>query len=42
MCLTGREAKAHWQAIGVHNGMYLARKSTSRSAHMLRSIARDA
>src|SRR5262245_46101425 len=42
MYLTRGEAKAHWQAIGVHNGVNLARKCTSSSAHMLRSIARDA
>ena len=42
MGLTGREAEVHWQTIGVHNNVNLARKSASRTAHMLLFIARDA
>jgi hypothetical protein len=35
MRLTGCEAEVHWQAIGVRNGVNLARKSASRPAHVL-------
>jgi hypothetical protein len=42
MSLTGREAQADWQAIGVHNGVNLAGKSASRTAHVLLSIRRNA
>ena len=42
MRLTGSEAKAHRQAIGVHDGVNLARQSASRTAHVLLSVARDA
>ena len=42
MRLTGREAELHRQTIGVHDGVNLAGKSASRTAHMLFSVARDA
>jgi hypothetical protein len=42
MRLTEREAELHRQTIGVHDGVNLAGKSASGTAHMLLSVARDA
>ena len=41
MRLTGREAEATRQTIGVYDGVDLAGKSTSRTAHMLLFVACD-
>jgi hypothetical protein len=42
MRLAGCNGELHWQTIGVDNGVNLAREPTSRTAHVLFSIVRDA
>ena len=41
MRLTGREAEANRETIGVHDSVNLAGKSASRTAHMLLFVACD-
>jgi hypothetical protein len=36
------QGSIHWQTIGVHNSVNLARESASRTAHVLSSIVCDA
>jgi hypothetical protein len=42
MSFAGCKGERHRQAVGVHDGVYLARQSASRPTHMLLSIARGA
>ena len=41
VCLTGREGKTDWQAVGVHDRVNLARKAPSRATHILMIVVRD-
>ena len=42
MRLAGREGETDWQTVGVHDSVNLARETSSRAAHTLMIVVRNA